>query len=758
MKKKRNSRTNRQIKRSRGKIVQRSKPTFITKIVRFFFVLILKAAKLSYKILAKIFSLLQPYSTVLSAALLSFLGFFLGGAILSNKKIFLISGSDTLIKSETNLFGSVGVKIADEISSLFGAATIFVPVVILFLAVYVAKKTKLRQLFVQVIAGALFCTFLPVLFELTNRLGQKIFPVLAGGTGGKIGRWMVSFLETKIEPFWIAVVAVTVVILATAILLRINLIRITMQAAFYVAKLFYSIVSNLFYLVYLPFVNLYELATGKSSFAEDYSYDCDKPVTKLAQKVVFFSRDSYTSPQKILSVVSKIFDAEPVDQQNKIVESEAKEQAARLEEKLSKFGIRGSVQKIEFGPVVTLFEYRPEIDSKISKIVSLEDDLAMALSAVSIRTVAPIPGKNAVGFEIANRKRKIVKISEALMSNTFLDSAKLLPIILGTDTRGKIIVSDLSQMPHLLVAGSTGTGKSVCLNSIIVGLTCRLSPEELRLILIDPKRLEFSIYENIPHLLFPVVNDATQSPEALGWVIEEMERRYLILSKQNVRNIIEYRELAKKKDLEQLPFITVVIDELADLMMVGGREIETQIARIAQMSRAAGIHLIVATQRPSVDVITGLIKINFPTRISFRVSSKVDSRTILDSTGAEKLLGRGDMLYMDPTNPTPLRIHGTYVSNEEVQEFASYLRKTGKPQFVSDLSSKSTKGKTGELKDKIYDEVVSFVKTRDEVSISLLQRKFRIGFNRSARIIEQLESDGIVSAAGSGKMRKVLRE
>lgn len=427
-----------------------------------------------------------------------------------------------------------------------------------------------------------------------------------------------------------------------------------------------------------------------------------------------------------------------------------------LEEKLERFGIKGSVTSIKVGPVITLFEYEPDIDSKISKIIALEDDLALALQAVSIRIIAPIPGRSVVGFEVSNKDRTDVMLSSIVHSKEFKQSKQHLPLILGHDVIGKPIIIDLTTTPHLLVAGSTGSGKSVALNAMLVSLLCKHSPEHLKIILIDPKRLEFASYADIAHLLFPIVTDPRKAAPVLRWVIQTMEKRYCIMEQVGVRNIFEYHEMCRDNpELEHMPFMVVMIDELSDLMMTTGKEIEDLIARITQMARAAGIHMIVATQRPSVDVITGLIKVNFPSRISFRVTSKVDSRTILDCIGADKLLGKGDMLYLDSSSRL-IRAHGAYVSQREIDELVSHIKYQEDVEYV-DLNELIVQDiSIDEEEEQLYQEVVEFLKSVDEVSISLLQRKFRIGYNRSARIIELLEAQGLIMQEPGGKTRKVI--
>jgi S-DNA-T family DNA segregation ATPase FtsK/SpoIIIE len=440
------------------------------------------------------------------------------------------------------------------------------------------------------------------------------------------------------------------------------------------------------------------------------------------------------------------------------VTKELDAQARVLEEKLERFGVYGNVTSIKRGPVVTLFEYQPTIDTKLSKILALEDDLALALQALSIRILAPIPGRSVVGFEISNKTRNDVLFSSVVHSSDYTAYKKQLPLILGKDTIGADVIVDLSSMPHLLVAGSTGSGKSVALNAMLISLLCKRTPDELKLILIDPKRLEFSAYADIAHLLFPIITQPKGAAPALRWVVSTMESRYELMAKSNARNIADYNTLALRQGIEPMSYIVVIIDELADLMMVAGKDIEDLIARITQMARASGIHMIVATQRPSVDVITGLIKVNFPSRISFRVTSKIDSRTILDCGGADKLLGRGDMLFLDATTSMLRRVHGAYVSDKEIATVVSHIRAQQEVEYL-DLSKQHIKTEMGDLldtDDQLYRDIINYLQEVDEVSISLLQRKFRIGFNRSARIIEQLELQGRILPSDGSKTRKVI--
>ena len=446
------------------------------------------------------------------------------------------------------------------------------------------------------------------------------------------------------------------------------------------------------------------------------------------------------------------------EQNDTALVQELEKRAVTLQEKLERFEVYGKVTAIKRGPVVTLFEYQPHIDTKISKIIALEDDLVLALQATSIRIIAPIPGKSVVGFEVANKNRRSVMLAQLLKSDPFQTMQAALPMVLGVDTIGNPVIIDLAKMPHLLVAGSTGSGKSVGLNAMLISLLCKTSPDDLRLVVIDPKRLEFAPYTDIAHLLFPIVTDPKLAPSVLRWVVKQMEQRYEIMAAAGARNIHDYRKNAEKNNQESMPFIVVIIDELADLMMCAGKEVEDAIIRITQMARAAGIHLIAATQRPSVDVITGLIKVNFPSRISFRVTSKIDSRTILDCAGADKLLGRGDMLFLDANDSLLKRVHGAYVLDKEIHQVIAHIR-SQRPTDYLDLKQVHSDDRAAldSEQDEMYEEVCQFLGEIDEVSISLLQRRFRIGYNRSARIIDMLEAQGLIAPSYGGKTRKVIR-
>ena len=459
--------------------------------------------------------------------------------------------------------------------------------------------------------------------------------------------------------------------------------------------------------------------------------------------------------------------------ERKVDERELMDGARLLEEKCREFSVEGTVVQIHPGPVVTTYEFKPDAGVKYSKITGLADDLCLAMQAESV-IIDRIPGKSTVGIQIPNPNREQISLRELLESDIYKRSTSKLTIAMGKTIHGEPFLGDLATMPHLLIAGSTGAGKSVSVNAMITSILMRATPDDVRFIMVDPKRLELGMYEDIPHLLTPVVMDPKLAANALRWAVREMEERYKTLAAFGVRNIEQYNRnvramQAEKKgepviddkgnELKTLPFIVVLIDELADLMMVAGNEVEESIARLAQMARAIGIHLVLATQRPSVDVITGLIKANMPARISFRVTSKIDSRTILDGNGAEQLLGKGDMLYLPPASSRFVRLHGPYISEQESARLASFLRKQGKPAYDTTVTA-DEKGNAPEHaefdKDELYDEAARIVVSSGQASISYLQRRLRIGFSRAARLVDMMEMDGLVSAAAGGKPREVL--
>ena len=466
---------------------------------------------------------------------------------------------------------------------------------------------------------------------------------------------------------------------------------------------------------------------------------------------------------------------DPEERPMSINDESLRMQSKLLEKKLEDFGVKGEVVAVTPGPVITTFEYAPAPGIKINKIVNLTDDLALALRAISIRIVAPIPGKAAIGIEVPNVDRETVRFKEIVASDAYEGSKSKLTICLGKDIVGHPVAATLDRMPHLLIAGATGAGKSVALNTMICSLLYKAAPSDVKMIMVDPKRIELSVYDGIPHLITPVVKDAKKATNALFWAVKEMEQRYELLSEKKSRNIGQYnqkilKELNKEKKQPKegegeeapptpLPYIVIIIDELADLMMVASRDVEVALTRLAQMARAAGIHLILATQRPSVDVLTGIIKANFPTRLTFQVSSKTDSRTIIDTNGAENLLGMGDMLFLPPGTGRLQRIHGAYISETELSGIIDFIKQQQAPDYDQNVvaapqKEEDAKGETEY--DERYDDAVALVTKSGQASISMIQRHLRIGYNRAARIVEVMEQEGVVGPADGAKPREVL--
>jgi len=449
-------------------------------------------------------------------------------------------------------------------------------------------------------------------------------------------------------------------------------------------------------------------------------------------------------------------------QLNKEDKKELISNATKLEETLSSFGVEAKVVQVSKGPSVTRFELQPSPGVKVSRIVNLADDIALALAASGVRIEAPIPGKSAVGIEVPNSELSAVFLREVIESDEFIHSTKNLSFCLGKDIAGNCVASDLTKMPHLLIAGATGSGKSVCINTLIISLLYKYSPDKVRLLMIDPKVVELNVYNGIPHLLIPVVTEPKKAAGALNWAVNEMSRRYKLFADNSVRNIDGYNDLYEAKKIEdKLPFIVIIIDELADLMMVCPNDVEDYIGRLAQMARAAGMHLVIATQRPSVDVITGVIKANIPSRISFAVSSQVDSRTILDMAGAEKLLGKGDMLFYPVGELKPVRIQGAFISESEVENVVDFIKnQMGSPEYKEELMDHldNVAAMDDSDYDELLDDAIRIVIDAGQASTSLLQRRLKIGYNRAARIIEQLEDKNIISAKDGSKPRQILAE
>lgn len=753
-------------------------------------------------------------------ALASVISIFIVGSLLSfyptdPSWFYHVSGNQAV----QNIFGRFGAHCAAWLIYLFGrGAFLFIPVLLYFGYFFIRQLSFKKQWdrIVGIFFGfAAFTTFLQV-----NNIGSYRFSYAGGVTGRYLQYKFLFHFDHLVQQIVVSAVLFIAMILISqfAFLVAAQKFLHAMQYVFHKNSVFakafffvFNILSTSLHFLFAGIARTFNVLSGKLikkvgrsvvSFEQDKNVDDDiehvvqdlfwddyvnkhkeqhveehidlqqtnyavadaseetmvvDEVGPQAQHELFATHDVSVKKYKLPFVAP--VKGNDVDEQEQ--EEKLGHQAQTLEEKLAQFGIEGKVVGMHPGPVVTLFEYKPDIKVKVSRILALEDDLAMALKALSIRIIAPIPGKSVVGFEVANPDRQNVMFDKILNSTSFQDNQGFLPLILGQDTLGENIVSDLARMPHLLIAGSTGSGKSVALNAMLVSLLCARDPEDLKLIIIDPKRLEFTAYEDIAHLLFPIITDTKKAVPILKWVVRTMEQRYETMADNGARNILDYQKLSQNNpELEKMPFIVVMIDELADLMMTAGKAVEDSIARIAQMARAAGIHMIVATQRPSVDVITGMIKVNFPNRISFKVTSKIDSRTILDAGGAEKLLGRGDMLFLDASQSHLVRVHGAYVSDDQIKVIVDQIKSQKEPSYldISDFFAQQEDSQMMDGDDELYQDVLALLQDVDEVSISMLQRRFRIGYNRSARIIELLESKGLIMPADGSKMRRVVKQ
>jgi S-DNA-T family DNA segregation ATPase FtsK/SpoIIIE len=660
------------------------------------------------------------------------------------------------LKDSSNWMGPVGANFAAFLMETLGLASWWIPIIFTAMAYSLIRSRKDRlpslPLLISGCTAMLLATSMA--FTLLSMTGEGHAVTSTVASGGIVGLGLTGFLINWIGEWG--------TILSGVVLFITGLLAAT---SFSLAGIWPTISS-------IRMRGLFQQTKIRKSSAKDAHLE--GPVLDIP-RITNSRRNSDKKEQDIKEQEQSKFQITPVtgafslppltllndppeiDQE---IEKEVYLSNARLlEQKLLDFGVAGNVVEICPGPVITMYEFSPAPGIKINKVSSLADDLALALKTHSVRIVAPIPGKAVIGIELANTTRQIVYLKEILASNIFNRNKEKLLLALGQDIVGQPVVTDLTKMPHLLIAGATGTGKSVGLNAMICSLLYGHHADRLRFLMIDPKRIELSLYDGIPHLLHPVVSEPKEATRALRWAVMEMERRYQFLEEAQARNLEGYNKTAE----EPLPYLVVIIDELADLMIVSSKEVESAIIRLAQMARAAGIHLIVATQRPSVDVLTGLIKANFPARVSFKVSSKVDSRTIMDIMGAERLLGMGDMLFLPPGSSILERIHGAYVSEKEIVRVVKFLKAQGEPDYdqtviepIPGEEDSETSGPGGESVDDKYDEAVEIITQTGQASISMLQRRLRVGYNRAARMIEQMEHDGVVSPTDNMGRRHVL--
>jgi len=641
---------------------------------------------------------------------------------------------------------------SDFFLQIFGIISIFIPLNLCFWGLYFFFKKNIQNFLLKCIYLILYLILGGIFFSI---IFEKSFFLPDHGLGGFFGNFIAKKFSLKDNTFSIYISLLFVTLAVFFIYLSLDLKKDEWKLFF---LKFFTLFNYLRGNIYADYIkkdfrakieentvfNKIEIAEKESEQAEDkISLQTDLPF----EHKNFKNLTDFKLPQlKLLDDPIKIETKEDLDMQEK--------QSRFLENVLLDFGVTGEIKKVSAGPVVTLYEFEPTAGIKTSKIINLSEDIARNTSSVSTR-VATVIGKNTIGIEIPNKLRENVALKEIISSKEFNNKEIKIPITLGKSISGFPIIGDLASMPHLLIAGTTGSGKSVCINTLILSILFRYTPAECKLILIDPKMLELSMYQGIPHLLVPVITEPKKATVALKWVVREMEKRYREMTEFGVRNIYGFNEKSSKK----MPYLIVVVDEMADLMMIAGKEIENYIQRLAQMARAAGIHIVMATQRPSVDVITGTIKANFPTRISFQVTSKIDSRTILGEQGAELLLGQGDMLFMSSASRI-VRIHGPYVSEKEIEKVATYLRLQGNPTYVEEIT------KIDELendepilnqdgKDELYNKAVEIIRTEGKASTSFLQRKLGIGYNRAARIIDQMEEEKIISSANHIGKREI---
>jgi S-DNA-T family DNA segregation ATPase FtsK/SpoIIIE len=698
-----------------------------------------------------------------------------------------------------NLGGFVGAYCSDSLLRVLGISAYWIPLVFIMLSfqLLLNRKFRITPLSVAGFIGLVFSTaaLLAGRYKTISLFGVNL------NAGGLLGTLSSNFLQSYLNHIGTYILLVVLFIVSLMITLDVSMVSLTRQFLLLMGNAIVAV--KTFLLIRIERLKRKKKTPHekKARAKRDVPVIRDEPTsqqTKARRKKIeqipfefVQSADAYTLPP--LTILDDVAHKDTTIKRESLIMN-----SRLLEKKLSDFGVEAKVVEVKPGPVIAMYELEPAPGVKINRITNLSDDLAMALKAQSVRIIAPIPGKSVIGIEIPNYERDVVHLKDVVDNEGFLNGKFKLPIALGVDIIGTPVITDLVRMPHLLIAGTTGSGKSVSLNAMICSILFKSKPDDVKFLMIDPKRLELSAYEGIPHLLHPVVVNPKKASQVLKWAVEEMERRYKIISTAGVKSIEKYNRLLEKGLLaadgtvsppeatrtseaetsptdtsqhpgdlsveadnlpEKLPYIVIVIDELADLMMVAQRNVEESLARLAQMARAAGIHLILATQRPSVDVITGIIKANFPTRISFQVSSKVDSRTILDTLGAEKLLGAGDMLFVPPGTSKMMRIHGPYVSDREIKTIVEFVRKQASPLYDESISEYKPEARdeiVSEELDEKYDAAVELVTDLGQASISLVQRYLKIGYNRAARIIDRMEAEGVVGPSDGVKPRKVL--
>ena len=666
-----------------------------------------------------------------------------------------------------NLFGVVGAHVSGALIGIFGLGAFWIPLLLLLTSIHFFGDHPMQAKISTLIGGLLLVVTTGSLLALH----QNTYLIFGSqfSAGGLVGIPFKSFL-TKYTNFTGALIILILLWVVGFILSTgFSLIAFSLRCWDWI-----SAIADRVMTLYLKWKERRERSKKFAQIDRETTRQKAKKIVikastaKSIKPVPAPKQEEFTFMKtgKGFHLPSINFLEEPEFQIGAADDENLRVQSQLLEKKLEDFGVHGRVVEVAPGPVVTTFEYEPAPGVKINKIVNLTDDLALAMRAISIRVVAPIPGKAVIGIEVPNANRQVVKFKEVVASSAFEKSKSKLTLCLGKDIVGNPVVAELEKMPHLLIAGATGAGKSVALNAMICSLLYKAKPEEVKIILVDPKRIELSSYDGIPHLITPVVTDPKKATHALFWAVREMEKRYELFSEMSARNIKQYNSKAAKankpadKEIpETLPYIVIIIDELADLMMLASRDVEVALTRLAQMARAAGIHLILATQRPSVDVLTGIIKANFPTRLTFQVSSRTDSRTIIDTSGAENLLGSGDMLFLPPGTAKLQRIHGAYISENELAQITAYLRGQEKPEYDEEVTEaaaiQSAESEDDEY-DERYDDAVALITKTGQASISMIQRHLRIGYNRAARIIEKMEKEGIVGPSDGAKPREVL--